>query len=56
MYNYMNAAYIAKLTYEISLSPVHHSKISPSKNFHYAHALTCPKPSRAVRGAFTALA
>ena len=41
MYNYMNAVYLAKLTYEISLSPVHHSKISPSKISHYAYMLTC---------------
>ena len=35
----MNAAYVAKLTSEIS--PVHHSKVSPSKISHcaYAHVL-----------------
>ena len=41
MYNCMNAAYLAKLTYEISLS-FPSFKISPSKISHYAHKpLTC---------------
>ena len=55
MYNCMNAAYyLAKLTYEISLScmsVIQKSLLRKSLTMH-----THSKPSHAVRGAFTALA